>query len=54
MFKKSQGNNKIRRIWRKFQIKRFGVKRWCQMFNRCNRNQNCKAEWVKAEDANLI
>ncbi len=31
--KHAQGNNKIRRNWREFQISKYGIKRWCKMYN---------------------
>ena len=31
--KKSQGNNKIRGVWREYQISKYGIRRWCRMFN---------------------
>ena len=31
--KKKQGNNHIREIWRRMQIKKYGVNRWCFLYN---------------------
>jgi len=31
--KNAQKNNKIRRNWREFQINKYGIKRWCKMYN---------------------
>jgi len=49
MAKKSQGNNRIRRKWRKFQIERYGISYWCRMYNRCN--CNTKNYYVTPENA---
>lgn len=49
MFKKLQGSNRIRRRWRKAQIQKFGLKKWCQIYNRSNVNN--KAYAVTPEDA---
>ena len=31
--KNAQGNNKIRRNWREFQISKYRIKKWCKMYN---------------------
>ena len=31
--KHAQGNNKIRRNWREFQISKYGITRWCKIYN---------------------
>ena len=36
MFKRVQGNNKIQRAWRRFQVKKYGKKEWILMYISCN------------------
>lgn len=49
MAKKSQGNNRIRRKWREFQIKRYGIKEWCKMYN--DSSKHSKANYITPENA---
>lgn len=49
MAKKSQGNNRIRRKWRKFQIERYGASEWCRNYNKCNCNN--KSNYITPESA---
>lgn len=47
--KKVNGNNKIRRSWREYQIENYGVSKWCRMYNKscCNN----KVAYVTPQDA---
>lgn len=31
--KRSQKNNKIQKAWRYYQIKKYGIHKWCKMYN---------------------
>lgn len=51
MAKKSIDSNKIQRIWRDFQIERYGISKWCYMYNKCNRNN--KTNYITPKDARI-
>ena len=51
MAKKAIGNNRIQRIWRDFQIERYGISKWCYMFNKCNRNN--KTNYITPKEARI-
>lgn len=36
MFKSAQGNNRIQRAWRRFQVKKYGRKKWESIYICCN------------------
>ena len=36
MFKNAQGNNRISRIWRNYQIKKYGIRIWSLIYKYCN------------------
>ncbi|MBQ8299486.1 MAG: hypothetical protein IJX99_06455 [Clostridia bacterium] len=49
IIKKAQGNNRIRKRWRIAQIKKFGLEKWCKIYNKCNRKS--RANYLEPEDA---
>ena len=50
--KKSQGSNRIRSKWRNFQIEKYGISKWCRMYNKSNCNS--KTNYLTPEDAQKI
>lgn len=51
MAKKALGKNKIRRMWRKAQIEKYGISKWCYMYNKCNSNN--KTNYITPREAIL-
>ena len=50
--KKYQGNNRIRKAWRDFQIKKYGLKQYVDMFNK-NQGKH-KNKRITYDNANMI
>ena len=51
--KKAQGNNKIKMSWREFQISKYGIFKWCKMYNNSQKLSN-KENKVTPETAFLV
>lgn len=51
--KKAQQNNKIQQAWRYYQIKKYGIKKWCDMFN-ASKNIKNKSERVTPKTAYYV
>lgn len=51
--KKAQGNNKIQKAWRYYQIKKYGIGKWCKMYNKSKNIKN-KEERVTPETAYYV
>jgi hypothetical protein len=39
MFKIEQGNSKIRKAWRSYQVGKYSVDGYCKLYNKNNRNK---------------
>ena len=50
--KKYQKNNKIRKAWRDFQIKKYGLQQYVNMYNK-NQGKH-KAKRITTNNANMI
>lgn len=37
--KNEQQNNKIRKVWRIFQVEKYGIQDYCDMYNKNNKNK---------------
>ncbi len=48
--KKAQGNNKIRISWREYQINKYGIRKWCKLYNKSQKVRN-KEERVTPQTA---
>lgn len=49
--KKYMGSNRIRKAWRNFQIQRYGLEQYVDIFNK---NQNKKQKRITPNTANMI
>ncbi len=47
--KQKNGCNQIKLTWRALQIKRYGISKWCYMFNKSNRNN--KSNYITPKEA---
>lgn len=51
--KKAHKNNKIREVWRFYQIEKYGIQEWCKMYNKST-NIKDRANKVTPENAHYI
>jgi len=51
--KQSQKNNKINKNWRIYQINKYGIKKWCDMYNK-SKNIKSNADKITPKTAYYV